>query len=68
VLGEAKKLKLARQLGRFVCPEGKRGCRNCTPFEQILQGKAEFIGEGEYGHDTFIILRNEADEKQSEIL
>lgn len=68
VLGEAKKLKLARQLGRFICPEGKRGCRNCTPFEKIVRGEAEFIGEGEYGHDTFIILRDDADEKQSEIL
>lgn len=52
VLDVARRIKLARQLGRLDCPQG--GCRNCLPYEGILLGKAELVGEDDYKYDVYI--------------
>lgn len=52
VLEVARQIKLARQLGRLQCP--KEGCRNCLPFEDVLLGKAECVGQDDYGYDIYI--------------
>jgi hypothetical protein len=56
VLKVGKEMKLARSLNRFKCPEGESGCKQCTPFEKILRGEAEFVGTGDYGADIYTIL------------
>lgn len=55
VMDAAKRVKLARQLDRFKCPEGDSGCRWCTPLEQISKGKGEKVAESSYGQDIYII-------------
>ena len=62
VLSIAKKIKLARQLGKFVCPEGQGGCFACQPLEKILCGEARSVGEDEYGRDTYILSDDEIDD------
>ncbi len=59
VLEIARQIKLARQLGRLDCPKG--GCRNCAPFEEIVAGKAECVGQDEYGYDIYIEPKREAE-------
>lgn len=69
VMKIGKQMKLARQLERFVCPEGEGGCRACRPYEMILKGEAEFVGQGEYREDVYVLnkaTRNE--EEDSKIL
>jgi len=53
VLKVAKEIKLARQLERFKCPDD--GCRVCQPFEDIIAGKAEFVGVNDYNQDIYIL-------------
>lgn len=55
VLKIAKKIKLARQMGIFKCPNGDEGCRACRPYEMILKGEAEFVGNNEYRADVYIM-------------
>ncbi|MEK7541050.1 MAG: PD-(D/E)XK nuclease family protein [Patescibacteria group bacterium] len=60
VLEIARKVKTAREKQKFNCPkggvpEGGSGCFACRPFEQILQGEAEFIGLGGYGQEIYIV-------------
>ena len=65
VLEIARKVKLARTLGKYACPQ-VNGCRNCKPMEKILKGEAEFVGNDEYNADTYIL--NETQEENSVIL
>ncbi|MBP9817195.1 PD-(D/E)XK nuclease family protein [Candidatus Shapirobacteria bacterium] len=55
ILKIAKQMKLARQLERFVCPSGTEGCRACRPYEMVLNGSAEFVGNDEYRADVYVI-------------
>ncbi|OGL53871.1 hypothetical protein A3K55_01600 [Candidatus Shapirobacteria bacterium RBG_13_44_7] len=55
ILEIAKKMKLARQLERFKCPNGNEGCQACRPYEMVIQGKAEFVGHDEYRADVYVI-------------
>lgn len=54
VLTVGRRIKLARQLDHFEC-ETKGGCRYCAPYEAILQGKAQKVGEGSY-QDLYVLL------------
>lgn len=49
-----KKISLARKLDHMECKH-KTGCMHCLPFEEILKGKAEFVGTGSYNQDLYII-------------
>lgn len=66
ILKIAKEIKLARQLERFKCPHGEAGCFACKPFEQILQGEAEFVGENDYHQDIYVFKRNKSELKREE--
>lgn len=55
ILKIGKKLKLARQMGIYKCPNGDAGCRACRPYEMILKGEAEFVGNDEYRADVYIL-------------
>jgi ATP-dependent helicase/DNAse subunit B len=65
VLSIAKKIKLARQLESFKCPDGDEGCRDCRPYEKILNGEAELV----YTSDKrdIYVLENE-EKKEGKIL
>ncbi|MCL4384333.1 PD-(D/E)XK nuclease family protein [Patescibacteria group bacterium] len=52
ILKIAKRIKLARQLKHFVCEKG--GCPHCLPFEDIVKGKAEFVGTDPMNYDVYI--------------
>jgi hypothetical protein len=52
VLSLALKIKDARLKNAFACP--RNGCFACKPLEQILIGKAKFIGTSDY-QDLYII-------------
>lgn len=53
ILQIAKKIKLARTLNHFRCPAN--GCRECEPFEQIVENKAEMVGVDNYNRDIYIL-------------
>lgn len=55
VLTIAKKIKTARKLNVFKCPNGKKGCAACRPLESVLKGEAEFVGVGGYNRDVYIL-------------
>lgn len=68
VLKEAKKIKLARQLDRFVCPHTD-GCFACKPYEAVLRGEGEFIGSDQNGKDVYMLSEiAPRDEEDSVIL
>lgn len=57
ILDIGRKIKLARKLERFECPNGKNGCMHCLPLESVVRGEAEKVGE--MGHRDAYILENE---------
>jgi len=67
ILEIGKKIKLARQLNHFPCPQGDSGCRFCQPFEAILSGQAEFVGTGDY-RDNYINLPAKSEDKIDSIV
>ncbi len=69
VLTIAKQIKLARKLEIFKCPQAEDGCFACKPFEKIVRGEAEFIGESEYHQDMYVLpeQKNEIS-KESDLL
>lgn len=70
VLEVARQMKLARQIVRFKCPNGEDGCPACRPFEDIVTGKGEYVGEDEYRGDVYILKRQETDleDREGELL
>ncbi|HVX92951.1 MAG TPA: PD-(D/E)XK nuclease family protein [Candidatus Dojkabacteria bacterium] len=60
VLSIAKKIKLARQLESFKCPNGEEGCRDCKPYERIIKGGGELV----YTSDKRDIYILESEEKK----
>lgn len=53
VLSVAKRMKLARQLDHFKCPQN--GCRYCVPLEEISKGKGKLVGVSNYNQDIYVI-------------
>jgi len=69
ILGLAKKIKLARQLGVLKCPQGESGCRECQPLEKVLRGEAKLVGEDrDQRRDLYIMPYFNNNEKESKIL
>ena len=66
IMDVALKIKLARQLGRFKCPQGD-GCPACRPFEAILKGEAELVCEDNFHYDVYI-LKNDNEDREGAIL
>ncbi len=65
ILKLAKQVKLAKQLERFKCPTN--GCRRCGPMEEIVSGRAEFVGISDFGQDMYV-LPFKAEEKREGIV
>lgn len=55
VLAIGRRIKLARQLGHFVCPNGSQGCKHCAPLEAIKNGRGEKVGVSEYKQDLYVL-------------
>lgn len=53
VLTIGRRIKLARQLAHFECPQG--GCKYCIPLEAIKNGKGEKVGESKIRQDLYIL-------------
>jgi ATP-dependent helicase/DNAse subunit B len=68
VLIVARKVKEARSKKIFLCPRGEEGCFACQDFEAVLNGEAEYVGTGGYGHDVYIIPKEEIYGDLAEIL
>ncbi len=60
ILEVAKKIKTARKLDHFPCPEGKTGCRYCRPLEKIVHGQAKRVGLSEYQHDVYVLTQTDS--------
>jgi hypothetical protein len=39
----------------FTCPRGELGCFSCASFEKIIKGEAEFLGNGEWGQEMYMV-------------
>ena len=63
----AKRIKLQRSLEKFDCPVGEAGCRYCLPYERILKGEGEFVGNDEFGADIYILDKTNKNEEDSKI-
>lgn len=68
VLSIAKEIKLARQLERYNCPSGDKGCRVCKPYESVLRGEALQVGINDFGQDVFVISENVSQNDSSRLL
>lgn len=66
VLSIAKQIKLARQLGRFKCPQN--GCRACLPLEAIISGEAEYVGVNDFNQDIYVLQKELEQTNESIIL
>lgn len=69
IMNIARKMKTAKKLGVFKCPNGEAGCLACRPLEQVLHGGAEHVGVGSYNRDIYILSDVSSDiDIDSEIL
>lgn len=66
ILAIAKKIKVARKLEHYPCPNGKAGCRACKPLEKVLKGEAELVGENDYRQDIYVLARDNKKEFKKE--
>lgn len=53
VLNIAKRIKLARQLNHFVCPN--KGCIKCRPLERVLRGEGQKVGVSNTRQDIYVL-------------
>lgn len=49
----ARRIKLARQINHFKCPEG--GCYMCRPLERVLKGEGELVGVADGRQDVYTL-------------
>lgn len=68
VLAIARKIKLARKLERFVCPQGEKGCYACNPLEAVLSGEAELVGVSDFNQDVYVLKPDNNKISKSKIL
>ena len=69
ILKIGRKMKLQRQLGVFKCPNGDKGCRSCRPYEMVIKGEAELVGEDGYKADVYVLNKpTKSGEEDSKIL
>ncbi|MEI6478148.1 MAG: PD-(D/E)XK nuclease family protein [bacterium] len=62
VMDVALSVKLAREKRLFDCPRG--GCFACTPYEEIIDGKAEYVGvDTEMNKEVYISGSGEQDDE-----
>jgi ATP-dependent helicase/DNAse subunit B len=57
VLEIARDIKSLVQNRHFVCATS--GCFSCKPYEEIINGSAEYLGVGQYNKDVYIEVQND---------
>jgi len=50
-----KKIRLARQMDRFLCPKGEAGCRYCSSLEAVVSGQGKLVGTDDFGADLYFL-------------
>lgn len=55
-----RRIKLARKLEKFDCPDGRDGCFNCRPLEKILKGEGILVDLNSQ-RDIYILPAKEAE-------
>lgn len=55
VLEIARRVALARKLGRFVCKNDTGGCVACRPLEAIVAGRAQLVGVNDFRQDVYVL-------------
>ena len=50
-----KKIRLAHQMNRFLCPQGERGCSHCSSLEVIASGQGQLVGVDDFGYDLYFL-------------
>jgi len=68
ILDIGNRIKTARKLEVFSCPNGAGGCRECAPYERLLKGEGEFVGLDQYKTDLYILPSVADDSMESEML
>ncbi len=64
ILEIAQKIKLARQLQRFKCPQGEKGCFACRPLERVIKGEGKLVGTDEYDNNVYILPKTKTKKDQ----
>lgn len=61
VIEIGRRIKLARKLEKFDCPEGHEGCIHCRPMERVLRGEAKLVDANDQ-RDIYILQNEEVAE------
>jgi hypothetical protein len=67
VMEVAQKIKAARQLEVFKCPQGG-DCFACRDMEKIIRGEGELVSQNDFGQDVYILAQADEMNLDSEIL
>ncbi len=54
VMNVALRVKEARSNKEFICPRGDSGCYACRDLERVIQGDAEYVGNGDWQDLYFV--------------
>ncbi|MFZ3069310.1 MAG: PD-(D/E)XK nuclease family protein [Microgenomates group bacterium] len=65
VIEIGRRIKLARKLEKFDCPEGRDGCIHCRSMEKILKGEGTLV-DSNTQRDIYVIPRNEVLEEETD--
>jgi ATP-dependent helicase/DNAse subunit B len=68
VLRIAKKMKTARKLEHFKCPQGEAGCRFCKPLEKVVRGEAIKVGTSEFNQDIYVLPSQDSVEESEAVI
>jgi ATP-dependent helicase/DNAse subunit B len=63
VIEIGRRIKLARKLEKFDCPEGRDGCLHCRPIEKILKGEGILVDSNSQ-RDIYILSKEEQAEEE----
>lgn len=67
ILYIARKIKLARQLESFQCPQGN-GCKYCSSYEKVKDGQAIYLFSDQNMHKDVYLLKGTTQDREGAIL
>jgi len=65
VIEIGRRIKLARKLEKFDCPEGRDGCLHCRPMEKIIKGEGTLVDSNEQ-RDIYILPNPEVEVEETD--